>query len=159
LTIIAFYYPLAPTTWVWSPAAILWNALVSAFPHAPAVNAWFIGRAMGLVAVSALYLGAALAVAGLAVPIVRGSRRGEDVSRFAWALLVGAVWAGILALVAWLVIPYIYEFSDGSNVDIRFTDGTIGIALAIAGAALAAVSLLAIAENAPPREGLVATER
>lgn len=39
LTIYAFYSPGTTTTFVWSPFDIVWNALVSAFPGAPAVNA------------------------------------------------------------------------------------------------------------------------
>jgi hypothetical protein len=160
MTIIAFYYPLTPTTWVWSPFDILWNALMSAFPNAPEVNAWFINRASMLVICSALYLGAALVIAGFTLSLIRSDMRQASAERTIWPPFVSAGLAGFLTLVVWGVVPFVYEFADGSNVDVRPFEGTgtIGIALALAGAALTKVSLFAIAESAPPPERLAATE-
>jgi hypothetical protein len=155
MTITAFYYPLAPTTWKWSPFDILWNALVSAFPGAPEVNAWFINRASMLVISSAFYLAAALAIAGFTLPLIRSDMRQASAERPIWPPLVSAGLAGFWTLVIWGVVPYLYEIADGSNVDVRPFEGigTIGIALALAGSALAIVNLFAIAESAPPPEG------
>lgn len=146
-TISVWYYPGAFTTFVWSPFDILWNALVSAFPNAPEVNAWFVNRASMLVICSALYLGAALAIAGFAVPLIRRDMRHASATRTTLPLLVIAGLAGVMALLIWGVVPFLYEFVDGSNVDIRPFEGTgtIGIALAITGSALALVSLFGIA--------------
>jgi hypothetical protein len=146
MTITAFYYPLRPTTWAWSPFDILWNALVSAFPNAPEVNAWFINRASMLVICSAFYLGAAVTIAGFALPLIRNDMRQASAARAIWPPLVSAVLAGFMTLLIWGVVPFLYEIADGSNVEVRPFEGpdSIGIALAIAGAALAFVALLGI---------------
>lgn len=146
MTIYIWYYPGTVTMFVWSPFDILWNALVSVFPHAPEVNAWFISRASMLVICSAFYLGAALTIAGFAIPLIRGDMCQASDERTIWALLVSAGLAGFWTLLVWGVVPFLYEFSDGSNVDIRPFEGpdSIGIALAIAGSALAFVALFGI---------------
>ncbi len=153
MTIYVWYYSGVLTPFVWSPFDILWNALVSVFPHAPAVNAWFISRASPLVICSALYLGAALAIAGFAIPLIRGDVRQTSVEPATWPLLVIAGLAGFLTLLVWGVVPFLYEIADGSNVDVRPFEGTgaIGIALALAGATLAFASLFGIATTAHGR--------
>jgi hypothetical protein len=160
ITIDVWYYPGSFTPFVWSPFDILWNALVSAFPNAPEVNAWFISRAAMLVICSAFYLGAALVVAGFTLPLIRSDMRQASAERTIWPPLVSAGLAGFCTLVIWSVVPFLYEFADGSNVDVRPFEGTgtIGIALALAGSALAIFSLFAIADDAPPPKKLATTQ-
>lgn len=153
MTIYLWYYPSTLTTFVWSPFDILWNAMVSMFPHAPEVNAWFISRAGALVASSALYLGSALAVAGFAIPCIRSDLRHISSTLAASPLLVIAGWAGVVTFLVWGVVPFLYEMGDGIAFELRPFEGTgtLGIALALAGSALAVIGLFGLTLTARHR--------
>lgn len=116
-----------------SPGAIIWGA---------AFNTPTIVRSPLLVVMCLLYMGAAMAVAGLSIPIVRGAEQRRDgVARLAGALMTGAVECGLFGLFAWLALPLMLAFFapyPDANVD-------LGIVLALAGSALAIIGLAPIA--------------
>jgi hypothetical protein len=128
-----------PPAQEFSPSAIIWGAIF---------NMPTIVRPPFLVVMCILYLGAALAIAILAIPIVRGAeQRSYGISRLAGALMAGAVECGLFGLFAWLALPFMLAFFapyPDSSVD-------LGIVLALAGSALAIVGLTAFAVTARER--------
>ncbi len=122
-----------------SPGSVIWNAIF---------NTPVIVRSSPLVVGSLLYLGAALAVVGLSIPIVQGARQQDPrVAQLAGALIAGAVECGVFGLVGWLALPFMLEFFN------PYPDAspTLGILLALAGSALAIMGLTAIAVSAHRR--------
>jgi hypothetical protein len=140
------YYNSSDATLInWSPFDFLWNAM---WPHVPAVNAYIIGLTENLVGVSALYLIAASIIAVFAYPLIRRDMRQVDTTPMAWWLLASAGLAGFMALLGWVIIPYLVDgFSDSAAVDLRSDLGAYGGPIAFAGAALAFVGLFDIAMN------------
>jgi hypothetical protein len=113
-TIIAYYYPGQNTRFIWSPAALLWNALVDAFPNAPVVNAWVNGLVWPFVIVFTLYIISTSLIAVCTRRLIRSDLLITLKSTFAiWLFFVDAV-AGILALFGWLFLPYVYLWDDGA---------------------------------------------
>lgn len=128
-----------PTQQAFSPAAIIWGAIF---------NTPSIVRPLPLVVMSILYLGATLAIAGLAIPIVRGAEQGSyGVSRLAGALLAGAAECGLFGLFTWQALPFMLEFGA------PFPDSSVGpgLPLMLVGSALAFIGLFAIAITARGR--------
>lgn len=122
-----------------SPSVVIWGTIF---------NSPTIVRSPSLVVGSILYLGATLAIAGLTVPIVRGSEQGSyGVSRLAGALIAGAIECGLFGLFAWLALPFMLEFFA------PFPDASAGpgIPLALVGSALAFIGLFAITITAHDR--------
>jgi hypothetical protein len=117
------------------------------------VNKFIIGATQNLVDVSALYLVATLIIAVFAYPLLRRDMRQADTMPIAWWLLAGAGFAGFMALLGWVIIPYLVDgFSDSTVVDLRSDLGTYGGPIAFAGAALAIVGLFGIAMSSYNRQ-------
>lgn len=128
-----------PAQQEFSPGAMIWGAIF---------NTPTIVRPLPLVVMCILYLSATLAIAGLAIPIVRGAEQGSyGVSRLAGSLMAGAVECGLFGLSVWLALPFMLE------IGAPFPDSSAGpgLPLALIGSALAFIGLFAITITAHDR--------
>lgn len=157
-TITAYYYPGQYSQMVWSPLEFLWNIVASQFPGASDVISWVTGGMWPFAVAFALYLVCALFIVRHTPRLLRGDQLPASLDI---ALLMADSCAGFLALLGWVLLPYIYLLRD-SGPSMYPTEGLIGpwlltfsSVLSFAGVALVGIALLRIATPArsQPAEG------